>query len=127
MIATKLQDGIVEILINNSRLMHSAGGGLSKAIADAQTNAVVRVIVIRGGGKFFSGGARFKQAGKLNGGFQPSASGFWKTTLHQTPAFSDVLNWNFSNVDGPFSGCEPWHPLTEVGCQVSIAELSRAV
>jgi len=56
----QLHDDVLEILIANApvnALSAAVRQGLFKAIADAQDDAAVKAIVIRGDGKFFSGGA----------------------------------------------------------------------
>jgi len=67
MIETALHDGILEIVLANPPVNALGAGirqGLGKAIADAQADAAVTAIVIRGGGKLFSGGADITEFGK---------------------------------------------------------------
>jgi 3-hydroxyacyl-CoA dehydrogenase len=67
MIETHLNDDILEIVLQNPPV-NALGIGvreaLAKALADAQANDAVRAIVIRGGGRLFSGGADITEFGK---------------------------------------------------------------
>ena len=67
MIETHLNDDILEIVIQNPPV-NALGIGvreaLAKALADAQANDAARAIVIRGGGRLFSGGADITEFGK---------------------------------------------------------------
>ena len=69
MIETHNHDGIFEIVMNNPPV-NALGAGvrqeLSQAIADAQSDAAVKAIVIRGAGKLFSAGADISEFGKPN-------------------------------------------------------------
>jgi 3-hydroxyacyl-CoA dehydrogenase len=67
MIETQLHGDILEIVMNNSPVNALGFGvrqGLAQAIADAQADPAVKAIVIRGGGKLFSGGADITEFGK---------------------------------------------------------------
>tara|TARA_R110000782_G_scaffold117364_4_gene207782 strand:+ start:100772 stop:102802 length:2031 start_codon:yes stop_codon:yes gene_type:complete len=67
MIETHLHDDILEIVIANppvNALGATVRQGLTKAIADAQVDDGVKAIVIRGGGKLFSGGADITEFGQ---------------------------------------------------------------
>lgn len=67
MINIHLQDDILEIVLDNppvNALGASIRQALAQAVADAQTNPAVKAIVIRGGGKLFSGGADITEFGK---------------------------------------------------------------
>ena len=67
MIETKLHDGILEIVMANppvNALGATVRQGLGRAIAEAQDDPAVTAIVIRGGGKMFSGGADITEFGK---------------------------------------------------------------
>jgi 3-hydroxyacyl-CoA dehydrogenase len=67
MIETKLHDDILEIVVANPPV-NALGGAVRKGILDAlvsaQVDDAVRAIVIRGGGKMFSGGADITEFGK---------------------------------------------------------------
>lgn len=60
MIDTHLHTDILEIILNNPPV-NALGAGvrhaLARAVVEAQANEMVKAIVIRGGGKMFSGGA----------------------------------------------------------------------
>jgi len=67
MIETKLHDDVLEIVMNNPPVNALGAGvrqGLGKALAEAQDDPAVKAIVIRGGGKMFSGGADITEFGK---------------------------------------------------------------
>lgn len=67
MIETHLHEDVLEIVLNNppvNALGASVRQGLGKAMTDAQGDANVKAIVIRGGGKLFSGGADITEFGK---------------------------------------------------------------
>lgn len=67
MIETRLHDDVLEIVINNppvNALGAAVRQGLAQAIGDAQANGAIKAIVIRGGGKLFSGGADITEFGK---------------------------------------------------------------
>jgi 3-hydroxyacyl-CoA dehydrogenase len=67
MIETTLHDGILEIVMANPPVNALGAGvrqGLAKALAEAQDDPAVKAIVIRGGGKMFSGGADITEFGK---------------------------------------------------------------
>ncbi|MDB5738437.1 MAG: 3-hydroxybutyryl-CoA epimerase, partial [Sphingomonas bacterium] len=67
MIETKLHDDILEIVLDNppvNALGTAMRQGLDRAIREAQTDARVKAIVIRGAGKLFSGGADITEFGK---------------------------------------------------------------
>ena len=67
MIETHLHGDILEIVLNNPPVNALGAGirqGLAGAITAAQTDAAVKAIVIRGGGKLFSGGADITEFGK---------------------------------------------------------------
>lgn len=67
MIDMHIHDGVLEIVMANppvNALGASLRQGLAQAIADAQGNAAIKSIVIRGGGKLFSGGADITEFGK---------------------------------------------------------------
>lgn len=67
MIETHLHDDILEIVIANppvNALGAAVRQGLNNAVADAQTDHGVKAIVIRGGGKLFSGGADITEFGQ---------------------------------------------------------------
>ncbi|PXA86873.1 3-hydroxyacyl-CoA dehydrogenase [Nostoc sp. 3335mG] len=67
MIETKLHDDVLEIVMNNPPVNALGAGvrqGLARALTDAQDNPAVKAIVIRGGGKMFSGGADITEFGK---------------------------------------------------------------
>lgn len=67
MIETKLHDDVFEIVMNNppvNALGAAVRQELFKAIEEAEANDAVKAIVIRGGGKMFSGGADISEFGK---------------------------------------------------------------
>ncbi|MBA2932665.1 enoyl-CoA hydratase/isomerase family protein [Sphingomonas sp. CGMCC 1.13654] len=67
MIETKLHDDVLELVMNDppvNALGASVRQGLAKALAEAQGDPAVKAIVIRGGGKMFSGGADITEFGK---------------------------------------------------------------
>ena len=67
MIETHIHDSILEIVLANppvNALGAAVRQGLARAIAEAQTDPTVKAIVIRGGGKLFSGGADISEFGK---------------------------------------------------------------
>ncbi|WP_454886698.1 3-hydroxyacyl-CoA dehydrogenase NAD-binding domain-containing protein [Sphingomonas oryzagri] len=67
MIETKLHNDILEIVMNNppvNALGARVRQELGKALAAAQDDPAVKAIVIRGGGKMFSGGADITEFGK---------------------------------------------------------------
>jgi 3-hydroxyacyl-CoA dehydrogenase len=67
MIETQVHDDILEILLNN-RPVNALGvavrQALDRAVANAQADANVKAIVIRGAGKLFSGGADITEFGQ---------------------------------------------------------------
>lgn len=68
MIHAHIHDGVLEIVMSNppvNALGAALRQGLAQAIADAQENAAIKSIVIRGDGKLFSGGADITEFGKL--------------------------------------------------------------
>jgi 3-hydroxyacyl-CoA dehydrogenase len=67
MIETQLHDDVLEIVMANPPVNALGAGvrqGIFQAIADAQGNPAIKAIVIRGGGKMFSGGADITEFGK---------------------------------------------------------------
>lgn len=67
MIETRLHDDVLEILIANppvNALGTKVRQGMFKAIEDADANAAIKAVVIRGSGKLFSGGADISEFGK---------------------------------------------------------------
>ncbi|KEQ53670.1 3-hydroxyacyl-CoA dehydrogenase NAD-binding domain-containing protein [Sphingobium chlorophenolicum] len=67
MIDTQLHGDVLEIVMNNPPVNALGIGvrqGLAQAIAGAQADPAVKAIVIRGGGKLFSGGADITEFGK---------------------------------------------------------------
>lgn len=69
MIEIRLHTDVLEIILSNppvNALGVGVRNGLAQAIADAQTDAAVQAIVIRGGGKLFSAGADITEFGQPN-------------------------------------------------------------
>ncbi|MCJ2180754.1 3-hydroxyacyl-CoA dehydrogenase NAD-binding domain-containing protein [Novosphingobium album (ex Hu et al. 2023)] len=67
MIETVLHDDVLEIIMVNppvNALGAAVRQGLCKAIEEGEANEAVKAIVIRGGGKMFSGGADITEFGK---------------------------------------------------------------